>query len=167
MHSIKFLFIGRIDKIKNLHLFLNFLNQNCTDQNIIFRIIGPDYGGEILLNLNSKIKVEILPPCYDVEKKNEHFIWSDYCVLVSDFEALSMFLLESLKIGKPIITNEASWPLISFSDNVGIMITNYNLETFNEIINKKNNFNKQIVMNFYENHFNKQKIIEKIKLEFL
>ena len=139
-HSLKFLFIGRIDPIKNLHIFLDFLISNHNNQEIIFRIIGPDYGGLGLLNLKSNIKVEILPPCYDILKKNEHFDWADYCVLLSDFEALSMFLLESLKTGKPILTNEASWPFINFSDNIGIYVKNYTSETFQEIFNKKNIF---------------------------
>lgn len=167
IHSLKFLFIGRIDPIKNLHLFLDFLIANHNNQDIIFRIIGPDYGGVGLLNLKSNIKVEILPACYDTLKKNDHFEWADYCVLLSDFEALSMFLLESLKIGKPIVTNEASWPLINFSDNVGVLVTNYTFETFEEIINKKNQFNKNNIMKFYQEKFSKKSIIDKIKVEFL
>ncbi len=166
-HSLKLLYIGRIDPIKNLHIFLDFLIAYHKNENIVFRIIGPDYGGLGLLNLNSNIKVEILPPCYDIVKKNQHFDWADYCVLLSDFEALSMFLLESLKLGKPILTNEASWPLINFSDYVGVFIKSYNLQTFEEILFKKNLFNKIKIMNFYNEKFNKNSIIEKIVSEFL
>lgn len=164
--SIKFLFIGRIDPIKNMHLFASFLDNFVTFENVHLRIIGPDYGGLSLFPITKKIKLEILPPNYDSDFKQQQLKWADFCVVVSDFEALSFFLLESLKSGVRVVVTTNTWPFSTFSPWLGHFLSAYDFENFSKMISCSKFSNADFIRNFYSTYFNESNIIKKIQSEF-
>jgi len=149
---LKILYLGRFHSKKGLEVIIdsiNFFKEK--KKNIFFRLVGPDSKyGETLKKRIKEEKIEkyisIEEPVYELEKKIELFVNSDFFILPSYDEADSMALKESLAYGLPvIITKECKFFDVE-KNKIGFFIDHDPINIYEKISNINCDENELIEM---------------------
>jgi glycosyltransferase involved in cell wall biosynthesis len=125
-----FIYIGRLDENKGvpelLSFYLKFLNETKVDFTLVLM-------GKSLIEIPDHLNIRYLGFVTDREKF-DGLKGSDFLIIPSQFESLSMVALEAWAIGKPVVANGRTEVLQGQCQrsNAGLWYTNY--EEFKSII---------------------------------
>jgi L-malate glycosyltransferase len=161
----KFICISRLDKIKNIDLIIkSFKKFNSKVQNSELKIIG--VGGELnyLKNLRNdldlKNQVKFLGKI-DRQDLTSIINNSHAFLYGSNFETFGVIFIESMALGKPIISTNCKSIEEIINDDIGIISPN-NINDFYKsmlyVFNNYKKYNHQNIRNFCKKNFSESKL---------
>ena len=128
------------------------------ENNIHLNVIGPDYGSAAFIKKYKFTTVH--KPIYDTKIKEKFIKDTDFCLLISQFEGLSMFFMESIKNGKPLIISDGANPYLKINKQISIRFQN-NLKFKKLLFNTR--FDSKLIVNHYYKNYTKEILINLIK----
>ena len=157
-------YVGRLDENKGVPELLSFFKKLIEENNIDFTLV---LIGKSLIDIPDDPKIKYLGFLEDKEKFDA-LKGSEFLIIPSQFESLSMVSLEAWAIAKPVVANGRTEVLMGQCrrSNAGLWYTNY--DEFKEVIlllhnndelkrkmgiNGKNFFEKNYSWNVIENKY--------------
>jgi len=133
--------IGRVAKIKNHYLLLDALNKinNSIDYNLTVVGDGPELNNikKYCDKLKLNDKVNFLGFRNDIENI---LVDMDLCIVTSDYEGISIAILESMSVGIPVIaTSVGGNPETVINEETGLLIEKGNVDALADAILKLSN----------------------------
>ncbi len=133
--EINILFVGRFDKEKGLHILCSALGKVSIDYRL--RVVGASTGrptGE--LRFPPSTEIFGWTPRHDLA---EHYSWADVVIVPSEYEALGLVAIESLRSGRPVIASRCGGlPEVVEDGRNGWLFTTGSVEELASIINSLN-----------------------------
>lgn len=136
-YDVVFLFLGRIDKDKNVETLIRALQQ--TSDNVKLLTIGKGTEKDYLKNLSVKLKVENKIVWVDYITNSEmpsYYHAVDIFAIMSPYEGQSIVTLQAVATGLPIIVaNAGALPELCIDKINGFLVSTYDHKTLAEKMN--------------------------------
>lgn len=167
--SLKLITVGRIAKIKNYPLLLNaFAIAVKEHKKILLEVVGDGPELDRLIELAKQLEIEEYVNFAGFQTNiSERLAANDVFVLSSDYEGISIAILEAMSLSMPVIaTSVGGVPETVEHDKTGYLIKNQNVQDYAEAIislahskSKRIGLGKQARLHF-ENHFHESVVLK-------
>ncbi len=123
LNSINLVCVGRVAKIKNHRLLLSALKEACETVDVCLTIVGdgPEFDEIISYSNELKIndKIDFMGFRTDIDDILKNM---DICIVTSDYEGISIAILEAMSLGMPVIaSNVGGNPETVIDNKTGIL----------------------------------------------
>ena len=142
-----FISICHLKENKNVDITVKALEKVLKEyDNVKLLVVGDGPEKENLMNLAKELSISSnieFVGAVDRKSLNKYINKADAFVLPSKYETFGIAYIEALACGLPIITSKCGGPEDFFSNEIGYMISNTNVDELrNEMINMINNIDK-------------------------